>query len=271
MDFLVLGSPIAHSLSPVIHKSFAKEFSIHLNYDKDEVKQDALKAKLEQLYQQGVSGLNLTSPLKEKGYELTVELSERAKQAKAVNTLKRIDAGWYGDNTDGIGLVQDITVNNGVRLTDQKVLILGAGGATRGILGPILAEKPQLVYIANRTKQKALAIMDDFKSYGNIGAGSYDELSKRSFDVIIHATSLGVQGKIPDMPKDFSPNGSFCYDLSYANASKPFIKWATERGALQAVSGLGMLVEQAAAGFLLWHDKKPQTKDVLAKLFAEVK
>ncbi|MBI2792682.1 MAG: shikimate dehydrogenase [Gammaproteobacteria bacterium] len=264
--FAVFGSPIAHSLSPIIHQAFGKQCGISLSYEKILTPSGQLKAELKQFRANGGMGANITVPLKQEAYALCDNLIARAIEAKAVNTLYWQDDKLWGDNTDGEGLKRDLIQNLSLRLQDKRILILGAGGATLGILGPLLEEHPQAIVIVNRTLKKAKALCD--RSF-LISAHSYESLNTSNlapFDIIINATSCSVHNMLPPLAARWI-QGAFVMDLAYMkNQKTPFQQWATVNGATQSHDGLGMLVEQAAIGFALWHHKTPDTQDVLRKL-----
>lgn len=263
-QFAVFGSPIDHSLSPQIHAAFAQQFGIHLNYERIKVERGELKNALAQWREKGGTGANVTVPLKQEAFELCQIHSTRAKQAQAVNTLGWNKAGQlWGDNTDGEGLVRDLTFNQQLTLSDKRILILGAGGATAGILAPLLALTPTIV-IVNRDLHKAQMIA---QSYPLVKALSYESITdEKPFDFIINATSASLQNTTPPLAPEFL-RGVCCIDLAYRQFElTPFLQWAKAQGASMTFDGLGMLVEQAALGFALWHDKVPQTNTVLEAL-----
>jgi shikimate dehydrogenase len=261
----VMGYPVAHSRSPVIHRLFAMQTGQRLQYDLLEVRPAELEAAVRWFAESGGRGLNITVPHKRAVTELVDQLSERATSAGAVNTLAFEDGDVFGDNTDGVGLIRDLTSNLGLRLAGTRILVLGAGGATRGILGPLLAADPESVTIANRTLDRARELAEGFASLGNVTACRFEEVAG-DHALVINATSAGVKGETPPWPEQAVTSQSFCYDLSYGLAPTPFCKWASGRGARRAVMGWGMLVEQAAESFHLWRGVRPDTAPVLERL-----
>jgi len=267
--YVVIGHPIAHSKSPLIHSEFAAQTGQNLSYDAMDVPPETLAEQVKGFFADGGKGMNITLPHKEQIPALVGSQSERAALAGAINTIKLQDNGTlFGDNTDGEGLVNDITRNLNTDLEDARILILGAGGATRGIIPDLLASKPQLLTVANRTVSKAKELESRFESLGNVFGAGFDDLGKQAYDVVIHATSAGHGGELPPVPQGVLGAFTFCYDLSYANDDTPFIAWAREQGVLDVHDGLGMLVEQAAAAFELWRGMRPETTPVLEKLRA---
>lgn len=265
--YAVLGQPVAHSISPRIHAAFAQALGAQLSYEKLEVAPAELAATLARLHEEGYAGLNLTVPLKSAAVALCKTLSERARVAGAVNTLIRDPDGWRGDNTDGAGLIRDLRANLGVALEGRRVLILGAGGAARGILAPLLQQKPAFLALAGRTPWKPEEVAAAFKTIGPVAPRTFLALKGDRFDLIINATSAGHQGEAPRLPPGVIAAGTMAYDLSYGKAAEPFLALARAQGAV-AHDGLGMLVEQAAESFLLWRGLRPETAPVLAALRA---
>ena len=263
--YAVVGNPIEHSLSPLIHSQFAEQTQQNIKYSTHLAKISQFNQHLFLLKKQGFKGLNITVPFKIDAYNVCDELSPRAQDAKAVNTLfLRDDNTIAGDNTDGIGLVRDLKQNIQALLKNRKILILGAGGAVRGVLGPLLVQSPSLLLVANRTVSKAQALVNDFNDIGAIEACGYDDLGKERFDLIINGTSAGLSGEIPPIPESILGPNSICYDMVYnRNEDTAFVTWAKDNGASQAYDGLGMLVEQAAEAFTLWRGIKPSTKPVI--------
>lgn len=262
--FAVMGNPVNHSKSPFIHQQFARQMSIKLEYIAIQVDVGGFVQAVDQFRATGGAGLNITVPFKLDAYRYAEKLSDRARRAGAVNTLK-FDAQVFGDNTDGVGLVRDLQTNLGVALKGKRVLVLGAGGAVRGVLGPLGEAQPASVAIANRTAVKAKELAADF---AGVAGGGFDAIEGQVFDVVINGTAASLEGKIPDLPpKLFAPN-SLAYDMMYADKAKPFLSWAQSQGAARVSDGLGMLVEQAAESFFIWHGKRPDTKPVLTHLRA---
>lgn len=263
----VMGYPVSHSRSPVIHKLFAQQTGQDMRYELLEVRPDKLESAVSQFRGEGGKGLNVTVPHKQAVVRLTDAMSERANVAGAVNTLVFKDGHVYGDNTDGIGLIADLSRNLGLMLTDANILILGAGGATRGIVAPLLDAKPTSLVIANRTLQKAESIVDAFSSKGPISARRFEDIETLPvYDLVINATSTGVNGETPPYPAAAVTKHTFCYDLSYGLRKTPFSQWAASLGAARSVMGWGMLVEQAAASFQIWRGVRPDTAKVLKQM-----
>lgn len=264
--YAVIGHPVAHSLSPRIHARFAADNHQALSYEAIEVAADALAASLQDFHAQGLRGLNVTLPHKTAVAALCESVSERAQQAGAVNTLLRTDSGWQGDNTDGEGLLRDLQ-RLGFAVRGQRVLVVGAGGATRGILAPLLAEQPAALMVSNRNPWKPEALAEQFKPLGTIHARTHLSLKGDRYDLIIHATSAGHGGTLPSLPGQLLADGGACYDLSYGKAFAPFQAWAQAQGAgARIADGLGMLVEQAASAFALWRGLRPETAAVITAL-----
>ena len=263
----VMGYPVSHSRSPVIHRLFALQTGEQIQYELLQVPPSKLETAVRQFGRTGGRGLNITVPHKSEIVRLVDEMSERAGSAGAVNTLIFRDDELYGDNTDGVGLMRDLQTNLGLELEGSNILILGAGGATRGIVGPLLEADPASIVIANRTISKAKALAEHFSEYGPVTACRFSEVtSNKHFDLIINATSAGLKGEIPPYPEDAIGEGTVCYDLSYGLNTTPFSHWAGEHGAARSLMGWGMLVEQAAESFYLWRDVRPDTAVVLKQL-----
>ncbi|MEI7796006.1 MAG: shikimate dehydrogenase [Methylococcaceae bacterium] len=266
--YAVFGSPINHSKSPRIHRLFAEQTQQNLDYIAQEVNAENFVAAVTEFFAQGGKGVNCTVPLKELAYQFADIKTERAKSAKAVNTLAlQIDGSILGDNTDGVGLVTDLTVNHGIELENQRVLILGAGGATRGIILPLLDQQPDCLVVANRTIEKALTLAIEF-NHSLEGCGFYT-LENRQFDVILNATSASLSDELPPLPENLLVENGVGYDLAYSNKPTTFVRWGKLQNASQSLDGLGMLVEQAAEAFFLWRGIRPDTKSVIDLLNAE--
>lgn len=264
-QYAVIGQPISHSKSPVIHALFAKATAQDLRYTAIEIAPAALAAELQRLHGEGLRGVNVTLPHKQAVAKLCATVSERAQLAGAVNTLLRTDAGWNGDNTDGEGFSADLA-RLGIGLQGRRVLVLGAGGATRGILGPLLAARPALLAVSNRNPWKPEELAELFKPLGTVVPRTHIALKGERYDVVINATSAGHAGLMPALPGQLLTPGGACYDLSYGAAHAPFAAWALRQGAACIEDGLGMLVEQAAAAFALWRGVRPQTAAVLQEV-----
>lgn len=263
----VIGYPVSHSRSPVIHRLFAVQTGQSLQYELLQVPPDKFEQAIRQFQRTGGKGLNVTVPHKRGVLRLCDHLSERARTAGAVNTLSFRDNEVYGDNTDGIGLLRDLVVNLDLDLDDANVLILGAGGATRGIVEPLLEMRPAALTVANRTIGKAEALVEQFSASGPIAACGFGDVpTDDTYDLIINATSAGVRGETPPYPDEAVSPETFCYDLSYGLKPTPFTVWAREQGAGEAVMGWGMLVEQAAESFRIWRGVRPDTAPVLKQV-----
>lgn len=263
----VMGYPVSHSRSPVIHRLFALQTGQNLQYELLQVAPEKLETALRQFQRTGGKGLNITVPHKKAVAALVDQMSERARTAGAVNTVMFRGGEVFGDNTDGIGLLRDLNVNLGVNLEDSNILILGAGGATRGIIGPLLEMQPASLRIANRTLGKAEELIDRFEKLGPVTACRFSVVPvSETYDLIINATSAGVHGATPPYPESAISESTFCYDLSYGLNSTPFSIWAREHGAAKSVMGWGMLVEQAAESFNLWRGVRPDTAPVLKQM-----
>ncbi len=266
--YAVIGNPVLHSKSPLIHALFAQETAQNIVYDRVEAALDGFAACVQQLQQNGMVGANVTVPFKAQAFALADTLTDRARQAGAVNTLKFTSVGIEGDNTDGIGLVTDIRQNLDFELTQKRILILGAGGAARGVIQPLLASQPGMLVIANRSEQRAYALKQQFQPYGIVEACRYSQLAGMQFDLIINATSASLSDQLPPLPQGcFAPN-SLAYDMMYGKGDTPFLSFALRQGAARCADGLGMLVEQAAAAFYFWRRVHPATAPVIAALRA---
>jgi len=263
----VMGYPVSHSRSPVIHRLFALQTGQDMQYELLQVTPENLETAVRQFQRTGGKGLNITVPHKSAVARLVDKTSERAATAGAVNTLSFRDGEIHGDNTDGIGLLRDLSVNLGVNLEGANILILGAGGATRGIVGPLLEMSPASLRIANRTLGKAQAIAEHFARFGPVTACGFNVVPvSEPYDLIINATFAGLQGAAPPYPAAAVTEQTYCYDLSYGLTATPFSVWARDNGAAQSVMGWGMLVEQAAESFHIWRGIRPNTAPVLKQM-----
>jgi shikimate dehydrogenase len=270
--YAVFGNPIAHSKSPDIHRQFAEQTGQDLSYSKQLVAEDGFEAAANEFFANGGKGLNITVPFKQDAYAYVARTTPRARRAGAVNTLTlEADGTILGDTTDGVGLVGDIVHNLGWEIRHKKVLILGAGGAVRGVLEPLLEQQPQHVVIANRTVDKALQLAKGFAEFGYLLGCGFDMLGEQQFDLVINGTSASLQGDLPPLPDSLiDPDaGTACYDMLYGAEPTPFMQWAAERGALVS-DGLGMLVGQAAESFALWRGVRPETAAVIADIRAKL-
>ena len=262
--YAVIGNPVAHSQSPFIHAEFARAENLSIRYERLHAATDRFVDVVSAFEKTGGCGLNVTLPFKGDAYRYAKELSDRARAAEAVNTLTFRDGKVSGDNTDGVGLVRDIVDNLDFPLRDRSVLILGAGGAVRGVLGPILEEKPSAVTIANRTVIKAEALAHHFEElgFGTCEAVGYDALEGRHFDIVINGTSTSLHNELPPIPHGIFTTRSLAYDMVYSSGLTMFLQRAQSENAGMLADGLGMLVEQAAESFFIWHGVKPETRKV---------
>jgi shikimate dehydrogenase len=266
--YCVIGNPIAHSKSPAIHAAFAQATGESLVYEKCLAPLDGFAATVRQLIASGYKGANVTVPFKLEAHALADTLSARARSAGAVNTLSFTSTGIAGDNTDGAGLVNDIVRNAGVAIAGQRVLLLGAGGAARGALLPLLEQQPRELVIANRTAATAEALASSFAGHGVAPSGcGFNALDGR-FDIVINATSASLAGALPPLPPQLFGTGTLALDMMYAADPSPFMRFAAAHSATTR-DGLGMLVEQAAEAFFVWRGVRPQTGAILAQLRAQ--
>jgi shikimate dehydrogenase len=262
----VFGHPVGHSLSPFIHGVFARDTGQPMSYRAYDVAPEEFTERVHSFFADGGRGLNITLPHKIAAVEVAQELTGRAAHAAAVNTLALQGESILGDNTDGVGLVHDLCDNLGLVITQRRLLILGAGGATRGLLAPILGLEPAIVMIANRTPQRAEALAAAFTDLGITQGVGFPHVGDTPFDLIINATSASLSGDIPPIPAGAIGPETVCYDLAYGRSAMAFVRWAQQSGCARAVQGLGMLVEQAAESFRLWRGVRPETAQVLAAL-----
>ena len=266
--YAVMGNPIKHSKSPQIHKAFADQTDQHMTYTSMLVAEPEFEDSVRHFFADGGKGLNITVPFKLRAFDLADELTERAQRAKAVNTLwQGADGRIVGDNTDGVGMVRDIMHNHDGRIAGKKMLIVGAGGAVRGVLAPVLAENPSLLVLTNRTFDKAYHLAEEFLDLGRIEAVHMNQL-KGPFDWIINGTAASLQGDVPDLPESVLGEHTRVYDMMYGKEITPFNAWALANGAEKAFDGLGMLVEQAAESFRKWRGVMPSTPTVISDLRA---
>jgi shikimate dehydrogenase len=263
----VIGHPIAHSKSPVIHRFFAEQTGQDISYEAFDIPPEDLQTRVRALVGGGLRGLNVTVPHKQAVARLCARLSPRARLAGAVNTLVVQSGGVIeGENTDGTGLVNDLRGNLRARLAGTSILILGAGGATRGIVPALFEAGPREIVVANRTVDRAEQLAREFRALGTIAACGFSDLAGGSWDLVINATSAGLRGEVPPFPATVAGPGTLCYDLSYAMHDTPFVAWAKAHGAGRVAQGWGMLVEQAAESFRLWRGVRPDTGPVIARL-----
>ncbi|MDH5327515.1 MAG: shikimate dehydrogenase [Gammaproteobacteria bacterium] len=263
----VMGNPIAHSKSPQIHQSFAAQTQQSISYDAILVDPGGLPQAVGNFVANGGKGLNITVPFKKDAWNLVDTLSERARLAGAVNTIAvQEDKTLFGDNTDGIGLIRDLSNNHNVTLQGKRILLVGAGGAARGVLGPLLDGKPEQLTLCNRTLKTAQELLLDFSEPANCTACTFDSLPPQPYDVLINATSASLQGEAPPLANTALHQNSVCYDMMYGAQPTPFMLWAQQRGAGYISDGLGMLVEQAAESFYIWRKVRPDSQIVIHNL-----
>ena len=263
----VVGHPIAHSWSPFIHGMFATATTQNLTYELFDITADNFRGEALRLFTSGVRGLNVTLPHKQAAAELVNKLTPRAERAQAVNTIAFFDdTALLGDNTDGAGLTADLERNLKISLASKRVLILGAGGAVRGVLGPLMERELDRLVIANRTPERARILANEFADMGQVIGCGFADIEGPSFDLIINATSASLQGEMPDVPPSVIDKNTVCYDMAYGHGHTPFTAWAESLHAARTVKGWGMLVEQAAESFLLWRGIRPDTEPVLQAL-----
>jgi len=265
--YALLGHPVSHSWSPFIHAMFARQFNQTIEYKLIDVTADRFRRAVIEFFVDGGHGLNVTVPHKQAALEVVNELSPRAERAGAVNTIITHDGTTLlGENTDGVGLVTDLVLNLHVPLASRRVLVLGAGGAVRGVLAPLLEQGVGALLIANRTADRAIKLAQEFGDLGEVGGAGFDEIPAEPWDLIINATSASLGGELPPLPTAVIGPQTVCYDMAYGRGETPFTRYAREQGAAAAHKGWGMLVEQAAESFFLWRGQRPQTAPVLAAL-----
>ncbi len=264
--YLVVGHPIAHSKSPLIHGLFAEQTGETLEYSAQDIAPDQFDQQMQRLFDEGLKGANVTVPFKADAYRWADRLTMRAQCAGAVNTLILEKGSVLGDNTDGMGMINDIIKNIHGELSGKRVLIVGAGGAVRGVLAPLFDANPKEVVIVNRTFERANALKTDFANMGAMTAYSFDDLRQhvsQPFDWIINGTSTGLTGACPPLPTSVIGPESRCYDMFYSDQITPFNVWCQQQGAQHCYDGLGMLIEQAAEAFFLWRGVRPETESVI--------
>jgi len=275
--YAVIGHPVSHSRSPFIHAQFAAQTHQSISYDTIDASPADFAATVREFFAAGGKGLNITIPHKEAALQLVDELTPRARRAGAVNTLALRSAGdghdfsLLGDNTDGAGLVRDLLNNHRVVIAGRRLLLLGAGGAARGVLAPLLGLKPSALTVVNRNVERALELVEQFRDLGHLSAIGYPELRSEPYDIVINATAASLAGELPPLPRGIVGTHSICYDMAYGREDTPFVRWAFDRGCARALMGLGMLVEQAAESFHLWRGLRPDTASVLSALTAELR
>ncbi len=265
--YALVGHPVEHSRSPLIHSLFARQTGAHISYELIDAEPSSFETAVRGFGAAGGKGLNITVPHKEAAYALVDEISAPADAAGAVNTIKFVDGMLYGENTDGVGLIRDLVANQHQTLAGRRMLVLGAGGAARGIIGPLLAAKPSELVVANRTKERADDLVAHFQSPPALRAVVFAELADLPpFDLLLNATSAGLKGEAPPFPGSLIGPQSFCYDLVYSVNDTPFVVWARANNAARAVQGWGMLIEQAAESFFIWRGVRPDTRPILKQL-----
>ncbi len=267
-NYLVLGNPIKQSKSPFIHQAFALQTAQNISYQSQFAELDGFSKVVNDLISRGGKGANVTAPFKEQALALCDELTDRAKEAGAVNTLSFINNRIYGDNTDGLGLVQDLKRNK-VNLSGARIILLGAGGAAKGVILPLLNENPLSLTIVNRTLSKAQALCEQFNNSSMKGY-SFDSMPNMNADIIINATSASLSGKLPPLNSGTINTNTVCYDMVYSYQLTPFLQWSSELGARKTIDGLGMLVGQAAESFRIWRNVMPEVESVLTSLRKEL-
>ncbi len=265
--FAVFGNPVKHSLSPRIHQLFAAQADIPVEYGAVEVSEDYLSREVQKLADAGGTGCNITLPLKQQAFRLANSVSERARLSRSANTLIfKTSTRWSADNTDGAGLLRDLTVNLSIETRDRRICVIGAGGAAAGILYDLLQQKPSSLTLFNRTLERAEELAERFARIGMITAADLDSMSgSQAFDLVINATSAGHLRQAPVLHAALFGPASECYDLNYGNAHSALGEWCFKQG-IECHDGLGMLVEQAAESFYLWTGFRPDTAPVLALL-----
>ena len=269
--YAVMGNPVSHSKSPRIHALFAEQTGQRLQYSAIQVDPGGFEQAVRNFVANGGRGLNVTVPFKTSAWQLVDTRTSRAELAGAVNTIVvQTQEMLHGDNTDGVGLVNDLLQNQGGTVAAKNVLLLGAGGAARGVLGPLLEQHPRELVIANRTADRAVALAQNFSRLGAVTGCGLDDLGERRFEVVINATAASLQGEVPPLPDGLLSSGAWCYDMMYGTKATPFMQWAERHGAGKVSDGLGMLVEQAAESFLLWRGVRPDTAPVIAILRREL-
>ena len=269
LRFAVFGNPIAHSKSPRVHSLFAKQFGINLEYRAVQVDTGGFEQAVSAFQANGGQGLNITVPFKVNAWNFADQLSERANLAGAANTLVLSDS-VYGDNTDGIGLVTDIVSNLGVEIRSRNILVIGAGGAARGIVGPIVDEQPASLTIVNRTVDKAVALAEQFARGVQVCGGGLTDACNSKYDIIIHSTSAALADVLPEISSEIFSGVQLAYDLMYSDGPTRFQNWAMKNGVKLATDGLGMLIEQAAESFAIWHKQRPETRSVIETIRKEL-
>lgn len=267
--YVLFGHPVGHSWSPFIHGLFARQLGHDIEYKLADVGPDDFRKAVIDFFVGRGHGANVTVPHKQAAAEVVNDMTQRAARAGAVNAIvARPDTKLFGDNTDGAGLVLDLRVNLGVEIAGRRILLIGAGGAVRGVLEPLLQEGPAAVVIANRTPARAAELASDFADLGNVAGEGLDAIRFGPWDLVINGTSASLAGEVPELPGGVFGPETLCYDMAYGRGATPFMEWATARGASRVRKGFGMLVEQAAESYLLWRGVRPATAPALKALSA---
>jgi shikimate dehydrogenase len=270
--YAVIGHPVQHSRSPFIHARFAAQTGQDITYTTIDATPERFEAAAREFFASGGKGFNVTLPHKQAAALLVDELTPRAQRAGAVNLVAvRKDGSLLGDNADGAGLVRDLVANHHVDISGRRVLLLGAGGAARGVIAPLLELKPVEFTIVNRTVDRARELAQRFADLGPVRAMGYEQLQGKAYDLVINATATSLSGTLPPLPPAMVNAQSCCYDLAYGRDGTAFSRWAQQLGCALALTGLGMLVEQAAESFQLWRGLRPATGAVLRELGAEMR
>jgi shikimate dehydrogenase len=267
--YAVFGNPIKHSKSPAIHLEFAHQFNEQLTYRALSVEPQDFEARVHAFFDGGAAGLNITMPFKERAFAMADEVSDRAARARAANWLAPLPGGGLrADTTDGVGMVRDMVANHGWTLAGRRALVIGAGGAVRGVLQPLLRESPASLTVVNRTAERAEQLAADFSSDNNVAVsgGGFESIEGETFDLIINGTGASLKGEMLALPGVQLSDRCCCYDMGYGSEPTPFMRWAASQAAWAVADGLGMLVEQAAESFYLWRGKRPETTSVIQHL-----
>lgn len=266
--YAVIGNPIAHSKSPALHAAFARQCAQDIVYEAIHGPLDRFTECVQAFRVAGGKGMNVTMPFKLEAFAIADELTERARLAEAVNTLMFKDGHILGDNTDGVGLVRDLKENLGLALEGKRILIMGAGGAARGVLRPILDACPARLAIANNTTSKAVALKEQVVQHAHVDAGGFDDFAGERFDVVINATAASLSGDVIPLPAGIFADGALAYDMAYGTGNTPFMEAALRMGAARVADGFGMLAGQAAESFHLWRGVRPDIVPVIAHIRA---
>ena len=264
--YAVIGNPIAHSKSPMIHGAFAQATVQDIEYIRIEGADATFNAQVDEFRKTGGLGMNVTAPFKLRAFEIATDRSERAQSAGAVNAMKFESGRIYAENFDGIGLTNDIQRNLGFPMAGRRILMLGAGGAARGALSTFLEQGPATLLVINRTQEKAQRLAREFSACGAVSAGTIGDLESLEFDIVINATSASLNGELPSIPPGAFADGSLAYELVYGKGLTPFLRLAQSAGAMQIADGVGMLVEQAAEAFEWWRGVRPDTKALIRQM-----